>query len=292
MNEDSRIVSFIRDNEIPLLVGPTVVWFLLFLVVPLGIIFVYSFLTYDSFSVIWEFNLDSWRSTLTSDVFVSVFTRSVLLTVATTLLTLVLGFPVAYYLRFYVSEKAGLIIILFLVIPFWTSAVIRTTGWFPILTQNGAINYILGGLGLIDGPLRWLIFSPVSQLLALVQNYIVFMFAPIYIVMFGIDKELLGASATLRGSRLATFRHVVLPLSMPGIVIGVIFVFVLSFGNFIIPQLLSGGSATIPMFIFQNINTGLNYPAASVLSIILLVFELVVIFFLIRVVDISAIAET
>ncbi|WP_255152141.1 ABC transporter permease [Halorarius halobius] len=291
MSEDSRVGGLLRNYEVPLLVGPAALWFLLFLIVPLGIIFVYSFLTYSSFSVVWEFTLSAWTETLTSPVFADVAVRTVLFATATTLLTLLFGYPVAYYLRFYVSQNKGLLLLLFLVIPFWTSAVIRTTGWFPILTQTGAINYFLSGLGLIDEPLRWLMFSPVSQLLAYLQNYIVFMFAPIYVVMYDVDEELLGASATLRASRWETFRHVVVPLSMPGVVIGAIFVFVLSFGNFVIPQLLSGGSATLPMFIFQNITTGLNYPAAAVLSIIMLAFELFVVYLLTRVVDISAIAE-
>jgi len=291
MSEDSRISDFIRKYQTPLLVGPAALWFLLFLIVPLGIIFVYSFLTYSSFSVEWKFTLEAWTGTLTSPVFLDVGVRTILLASVTTVLTLVFGYPVAYFLRFYVSENVGLLLLLFLVIPFWTSAVIRTTGWFPILTQNGAINYVLSGLGFIDEPLRWLMFSPFSQLLATLQNYIVFMFAPIYVVMYDTDEDLLGASATLRASRWETFRHVVIPLSMPGVIIGGIFVFVLSFGNFIIPQLLSGGSATLPMFMYQNITSGLNYPVASVLSIVMLALELFVVYLLTRVVDISAIAE-
>jgi len=279
------------ELEVPLLVGPAVLWFVVFLIAPLVIIGYYSFLTYSTFSVVHEFTLDAWRLTVFTPIVFDVFVRTLFIGVFTTLLTLVVGYPVAYYLRFHVSQKVGLIVLLGLVIPFWTAGVIRVMGWYPILSKTGAINFYLQQFGVIPEPLSWLMFSPVSQVAGYLQNYVVFMFAPIYVVLFEIDEGLLDASETLRGTGWATFRNVVWPLSLPGVVIGSIFVFVLSIGNFIVPQFLSGGKSTIPLLIFQQITTGLNYPAAAALSIVLLLVELFAVYLLTRVVDISEIAE-
>lgn len=284
-------IGSLRDWEVRLLLGPTLIWYVVFLLFPLAIVAYYSFLTYSSFSVVHELTLASWMDTVFTQIVGEVFVRTIFIGVSVTFLTLILGYPVAYYLRFHVDQTRGFIILLALIIPFWTAGVIRVMGWFPILSRTGAINYYLIEAGLISGPLSWLMFSPLSQILGYIQNYIVFMFAPIYVVLFEIDENLLNASATLRADSLATFRHVVWPLSLPGVIIGAIFVFVLSIGNFIVPQFLSGGQSTIPLLIFQEITTGLNYPAASALSIVLLSVEMIAVYLLTRVVDISQIAE-
>ena len=117
------------------------------------------------------------------------------------------------------------------------------------------------------------------------------MAAPIYISLSQIDEDLIAASKTLRGGRFATFRHIVWPLSLPGVVIGTIFVFVLSVGNFTVPQFLSGGEATITTLIYLSVNQGLNYPVASALSIALLVAIFVVVYGLTRIVDITEIGQ-
>lgn len=292
-DETAGLVSQLREQTgVVLLTVPTVLWMLVFLLVPLVIVFVYSFLTYSSFSVLFEFTTEPWVSTLTADTTYEVFARTLVVGVAVTLVTLVFGYPLAYYLRFYTSQNGGILLLLFLVIPFWTSAVIRTIGWIPILGRTGFINQALVMLGVIDTPISWLLFSPFSQLLGYLQNYIVFMAAPIFVSLSRVDEDLLDASETLRGDPIATFRNVTWPLSLPGVAIGIIFVFVLSIGDFTIPQFLSGGDATVSTLIFLRVNNGLNYPAAAALSILLLMVIFVIVFALLRVVDISEIAES
>ncbi len=141
--------------------------------------------------------------------------------------------------------------------------------------------------GLVEEPLAWLLFSPFSMLVGFLQNYVVFMFVPIYVALLDIDEDLLDASETLRGGPWATFRNVTWPLSLPGVVIGSIFVFVLTIGDFIVPQFLSGGRTTVPGLIFLQINQGLNYPNAAALSILLLVIILAIVAALLRLVDIT-----
>lgn len=286
-----RLPSELKLGEVQLLTGPTVIWFTAFLILPLLVILYYSFLTYSSFSVIHELTLTAWTDSVFTETVFDVFVRTLVIGVVVTAITLAFGYPLAYFLRFYTSENGGILLLLFLVIPFWTSGVIRTIGWLPILGKTGVINQLLIMSGLLSGPITWLLYSPFSQIVGYLQNYVVFMAAPIYISLSQIDEGLLEASETLRADPLSTFRNVTWPLSLPGVAIGSIFVFVLSIGNFTVPQFLSGGKSTVSTFIYLSVNSGLNYPAASALSITLLTVIFVVVFLLLRVVDISDIAQ-
>ena len=278
-------------SKIHALVGPTVAWFAVFLLVPLVVILYYSFLTYSSFAVIHEFTLAPYTETVFSGTVLWSFARTLVIGVVVTVITLAFGYPLAYFLRFYTSETIGILLLLFMVIPFWTSEVIRTLGWIPILGRGGVINQTLLLLGVIDSPIGWLLFSPVSQVAGYLQNYVVFMAAPIFISLAQIDEDLLDASETLRGGPAATFRHVTLPLSMPGVTIGCIFTFVLTIGNFSIPTFLSGGTGTISTLIFTSVNRGLNYPDAAAMSIALLAVIFLFVYLMVRYVDITEIAQ-
>lgn len=287
----TRLPNKLELGEIQLLTGPTVVWFVAFLILPLLVILYYSFLTYSSFNVIHEFTLNAWTGSVFTNTVFDVFIRTLIIGVAVTAITLVFGYPLAYFLRFYTSENGGILLLLFLVIPFWTSGVIRTIGWLPILGKTGVINQLLIMSGFIGEPITWLLYSPFSQIVGYLQNYVVFMAAPIYISLSQIDEGLLEASETLRAGPISTFRNVTWPLSLPGVAIGSIFVFVLSIGNFTVPQFLSGGKSTVSTFIYLSVNNGLNYPAAAALSITLLTVIFLVVFLLLRVVDIGDIAQ-
>ena len=289
--DGSALRQWLRDHEIGLLVAPSVVWFLLFLVVPLLVILAYSFFTYSNFSVEYILTVDPWLEGVFTETVFFVFLRTLTIGAVVVAVTLAFGYPLAYYLRFYVSDRGGILLLLFLIIPFWTSAVIRTVAWILILSNSGVINQTLLALNLVNEPVSALLFSPFSQLVGYLQNYVVFMAAPIYISLSQIDEDLIDASKTLRGGRLATFRHVVWPLSLPGVVIGSIFVFVLSVGNFTIPQFLSGGEATITTLIYLSVNQGLNYPQAAALSITLLLVILVIVYAMTRIVDITEIGR-
>ncbi len=295
---DARVVGRISERfdetslgEIHLLTLPTVIWFTVFLIVPLLVVIYYSFLTYTSFAVSYELTLDAWRNILSSGTVQQTFVRTIAVGLAVTFLTLVFAYPIAYYLRFHTSQLFGIILLLFLVIPFWTSDLIRTIGWYPILGRSGLFNLILIGTGVVDQPVRWFIFTVFSQVIGYLQNYLVFMAAPIYISLAQIDEDLLDASETLRGDPVATFRKVTWPLSLPGVAIGCMFTFVLAIGNLIIPQFLSSGESTISILIYSEVQRGLQYPNASALSITLLAVIFVFVFALLRVVDISDIAQ-
>lgn len=294
MSTVGRLLPGDRDlslGEIHLLTGPMVLWFSLFLLLPLVVVFIYSFLTYESFAVIWEFSLQSYTETVLSETVITTTIRTLAIAIVVTAITLVFGYPLAYFLRFQLSENAGILLLLFLVIPFWTSGIVRTLGWLPILTQTGIVNQTLIWMGLIDAPLEWLLYSPVSQALGYLQSYVVFMAAPIYISLSQIDEDLLDASETLRGNHIETFRNVTLPLSLPGVAIGCMFTFVLTIGNFSVPSFLSGGQGTISTLIYDSVNRGLRYPDAAAMSIMLLLIIFGFVYVLLRKVDITEIAQ-
>ena len=282
----------LKPNQTALLVGPTVVWFAAFLILPILFIVYYSFLTYSSFSVLHEFSLNGWQSGVVRADFLSTFVRTLAIAVFVTLLCLVVGYPVAYYLRFHASLKSGILILLFLVIPFWTAEMIRVIAWLPILTQSGFVNIGLQGIGVVDEPVRWLLYSEFSMIVGYLQNYVVFMLAPIYIALAQMDEELLNTSKTLRGNPVETFRQVTWPMSLPGVVIGSIFTFVLCMGNFLIPEYLSGGRGAVSTLIYLAYNTGLNYPVAAARAITLFIVIFVVVYGMTRIVDISEIARS
>lgn len=288
----SFITRHVEHREPYVLITPTVVWFVIFLLIPGLVIVAFSFLSYSNFNVVYEFSLASWTSTVLSTTVIRTFIRTIGIALFITALTLVLAYPIAYFLRFYVSEISGIILLLFLVIPFWTSELIRTLGWYPILGRGGLINWVLLSLGLTNEPIRWLLFSLFSQTLGYLQNLLVFMAAPIYISLAQIDEDLLDASETLRSGPFSTFRRITWPLSLPGVAIGCIFTFVLAVGNFTVPQFLSGGDRTATMLIYEEVTRGLHYPNASAMSVTLLIVIFGFVYVLLRFVDITDIAQS
>ena len=288
-----RLPARIRESNglAYLMVAPATLWYVAFLLLPLAVIVVYSFYTYVGFAVEETLTLATWTGVVLTSETADVFVRTLTIGLGVTALTLVAGYPLAYYLRFYASQNGGLVLLLFLIIPFWTAGLVRTAAWIPLLGRQGVVNVLLLWIGVVDQPLSWLLYSPFSQVVGYLQSYLVFMAAPIYISMAGIDDNLLDASETLRGDPLRTFRRVTWPLSLPGVAIGAIFVFVLSIGDFLVPQFLSGGQSTVTVLIY-NYNNSLNTPAAAALSLALLAIILVCVFAMLRVVDISDIIRS
>ena len=280
-----------RVNETQILLAPTLAWFAVFLIGPLAVIVVYSFLTYQSFDVVWDFTTAPYMDAVFTSSTLSVFVQTMAKAFATTVLALILAYPVAYYLRFHMSQNAGIFFLTFMVIVFYTSLVIRAVAWFAVLGRLGVVNQTLIAVGVIEEPLSWLLFSPFAEIVAFLENLIVFMIAAIYISLSRIDEDLLDASETLRGNPIQTFRHVVWPLSLPGVAIGSIFVFVVAAGDFLIPQILGGGEASVTSVIFSWISPSLNYPRAAAVSIVLLITIFAPVYVLLQVVDITEISD-
>ncbi len=203
------------------------------------------------------------------------------------LITLVLGFAIAYFLAFHVrSLTMQIVLFLICTIPFWTSNVIRMISWIPLLGRNGLVNQALVGSGLARQPVEWLLFSDFAVILAFVHLYTLFMIVPIFNSMMRIDRSLLEAAYDGGASGWQTLTNVVIPLTKPGIVIGSIFVLTIVMGDFVTVGVMGGQQIAS---VGKMINTqmgNLQFPPAAAHAVVLLASVLVLIWGLTRLVDV------
>jgi len=270
-----------------LMAAPLAVILGVFLVLPIVMITVVSFWGATEFSIYPAFEFDNYAFLFGSDVTYRVFFNTFKYAVITWVLTLLIGFTVAYFLAFHVRSLTWQIALFLLcTIPFWTSNIIRMISWIPFLGREGLANSALLSWGVIDEPLEWLLFSDFSVILAFVHLYTLFMVVPIFNTMMRIDKSLVEAAADAGASGWQTLWHVIVPLTKPGIMIGTIFVVTLVMGDFITVRFMSGSqSANVGRLISNDIAL-LQYPSASATAVILLITVLMVIGILLRFVDI------
>jgi spermidine/putrescine transport system permease protein len=207
-----------------LLASPTAIWLLLFLVIPMILVLIYSFLSHGSGGIIIPtFTLENYARFFTRHVYSQILLRSFLIGLETTAFALLVSYPTAYYLA---NRRSGSGFLIFLImIPFWTSYLIRIYSWMLILMEQGVLNYFLLKLGLVEEPAR-LLFTPFAVVIGMTYSALPFMILPIYAVLRGIDKNLVEAAKTLGANSWQAFLEVTLPLSMPGVVSGSIIVFI------------------------------------------------------------------
>jgi len=258
-----------------------------FLLLPLAALLVVSFCDYDSVRIIPSFVLDNYRAALFSAVTWRTYLNTARYAALTWAITLLIGFPVAYFLAFHVRSRA-IQTVLFLVcaVPFLTSNIIRMISWIPFLGRNGLVNGLLLGLGAIDAPLEFLLYSDFSIVLAFVHLYALFMVTPIFNAMARMDRRLIEAAVDAGAGPWQVVREVVIPLSKPGIAIGSIFVATLVMGDFVTVQVMGGGQrASVGLMIYNQIAL-LQYPAACANAVVLLLLVLLTVGAIMRAVDI------
>ncbi|TRW95163.1 ABC transporter permease [Paracoccus sp. M683] len=227
------------------LIAPPFFYALLVLAAPLFTIVTYSFLTDGYLEVVRDFTLDNYRHVFTDPIVRSVMMRSLGVSMMVTLVTVLLAFPVAYYVSLVVRPERKALWLFLITIPFWTSYLIRVFLWKVILGYNGVINSSLTGLGLIDEPLTFILYNVNSIVLTLAHAYAPFAILPIFVALEKIDRSLLEAGRDLGESRLMTFWRVTLPLAMPGVIAAVLIVFIPTIGDYVTPTVIGGGK--IPM---------------------------------------------
>jgi len=268
-------------------VAPLSAVFALFLVVPIATLIVVSFFDYDSVRVIPAFVWTNYGDVLFSGTTWRTYLSTVRFALIAWVLTLTIGFWLAYFLAFCV-RSATMQTILFLVctIPFWTSNIIRMISWVPFLGRNGLLNRALMSLGLIDHPLEFLLFSDFAVVLVYVHLLTLFMVTPIFNSMMRIDRRLIEAAVDGGAGFWQVLTNVIVPLCKPGILIGSIFVVTLVMGDFVTVRLMSGGqSASVGLMIANQIAL-LQYPAAAANAVVLLLIVLFMVGAMLRVVDI------
>ncbi len=269
------------------LVTPQTLVFLLFLIFPIVMITVVSFWQFNGYAMVPDFTWDNYGIIFSSGVAWRTYLNTFKYVVLVWFFALMLSFPVAYFLAFYV-ESLRWKVILFLVctVPFWTSNIIRNISWVPLLGREGLVNQVLQGVGFIQEPLDFLLYSDFAIVLGLVHLYTFFMIAPIFNSLMRIDQDLMTAARDMGASGFQILREVILPLAAPGIAIGSIFVVTLVMGEFLTVRLMGGGqSASVGKLISTQIGS-LQYPLAAANAVLLLMVTLVMVTGILRVVDI------
>lgn len=216
---------------------PYIVWAALMLVLPMGLIALYSFMDQGNSIVTFSFTLEHYIKFFTDPDFLLILWRSLVIAVKTTIVCLFLGYPVAYFIA-RSKEKTQNILILCITIPMWINMLVRTYAWISLLSEGGLIQKVFGFLGLGD---MELLYTEGAVLLGMVYNFLPFMILQIQTSLSKMDNSLLEASADLGASPMQTFRRVTLPLSLPGVINGITLVFLPAVSSFFIPKLLGGG---------------------------------------------------
>jgi putative spermidine/putrescine transport system permease protein len=263
---------------------PGLAWLLFYLVAPVVMIVLVSFWqTSTSAFDPWHWTLGNYRTLFQSGVYWTQLRQSFLNSLIVVASCLVLGFPVAYFLALHV-RNLRLQIALFIVAlaPFWTSYLIRAVAWIPMMGRQGAINTILLKLGLIHEPLDFLLFSNFAVNVAMIQLYILFMITPLFFMLAQLDRSSLEAARDLGANWFQTFREVVLPQSMPGIVIGSIFVFVLTMGEYGTVRIIGGGQVSSVGIVVNNNVGGVQYPLAAASALVLVLAMMLGVFVFLR----------
>ena len=257
--------------NIQLQILPLLLVLVLFLVAPVAIILAVSFWDYTEFSLIPDFVLTNYIEIFESGVTYSTYLNTFKFAFLGWFFTVVIGFKLAYFLAFHVRTlRWQIILFLICTIPFWTSNIIRMIAWIPVLGRNGLVNSLLLELGVIGEPLEWLLYSDFAVILAFVHLYTLFMLVPIFNSMMRIDKSIIEAARDMGASSLQILINVIIPLCLPGIAIGTIFVVSLIMGDFITVQAMSGGQSASVGLAMNNKRALLQYPAAAADAIILL----------------------
>lgn len=216
---------------------PYIVWAVLMLVLPMGLIAVYSVMKQGNSIVTFSFTLEHYVKFFTDPDFLLILWRSLLIAIKTTIICLLIGYPVAYFIA-RSKEKIQNILILCITIPMWINMLVRTYAWIGLLSEGGFIQQILGFIGLGD---KELLYTEGAVLLGMVYNFLPFMILQIQTSLSKMDNSLLEASSDLGATPVQTFRRVTLPLSIPGVINGITLVFLPAVSSFFIPKLLGGG---------------------------------------------------
>ncbi|WP_432454361.1 MULTISPECIES: ABC transporter permease [unclassified Agarivorans] len=282
---------FIRARQRLMLAGllaPTTLFLGIFFLIPLGIMLLYSFLEPGLYGgVEWNFyhwnygRVFGWADGVYEEfdsVYLEILLRSIGLASATVICTLVICYPVAFWVATLTAKQKSFFIFL-ITLPFFASMVVRLYAWVLILRNSGFANQFLQAAGIITEPLN-LMFSGTAVIIGMVYIFIPFMFLPIYSSVEKLDMSLLQASQDLGATPFTTFRRVVLPMTIPGIVAGSILVFIPSLGNFVVPDLLGGAKVMmIGNMVEQQFLYARNWPFGATLSMVIIFLMLAILSF-------------
>ena len=259
---------------------PAVLWVTTFLLIPYALMFCYSFWSISPAQVIvhmWD--LANYKTLLQVDVYWQTLLRSMWIAARVMMFSLLLGYPLAYFLSFFAGKRKDLIYQL-VIIPLWVSYLVRAYAWKTILGSDGVLNTLLQYVHLTRHPLEFLLYSPFAVVLTLTHIYTPFTILPIYAALEHIPRSLVEASHDLGATPAYTFWKVIFPLSIPGVLAGATFAFVLSLGDFLAPLLLGGPSGImISNVVVSLFGAAYNWPLGAAISLCMLVLVVGLLFF-------------
>jgi spermidine/putrescine transport system permease protein len=246
---------------------PPLLWVTIFLLIPYAILFCYSFWSVSSMQVILHaWTLQNYVQLVRSPIYLQVLFRSMRIAASVTLCALLLGYPLAYYLSFHAAKRKDLLYQL-VIIPLWASYLVRGYAWKTILGSDGVLNGLLQYLHITNRPMEFLLYSPFAVIITLTHIYTPFTLLPIYASLEHIPRNLVEASHDLGASPWSTFRRVILPLSLPGLLAGATFAFVLTLGDFLAPLLVGGPSGImISNIVVSLFGAAYNWPLGAAIS--------------------------
>jgi spermidine/putrescine transport system permease protein len=250
---------------------PPLLWVAVFLLGPYALLLCYSFWSVSpSQTIVHAWSLDNYRRLFHVNVYLQTLFRSMWIAARVMMFSLLLGYPLAYYLSFHAGKRKDLFYQL-VIIPLWVSYLVRAYAWKTILGSDGVLNTLLQYVHLTKHPLEFLLYSPFAVVLTLTHIYTPFAVLPIYAALEHIPRNLVEASHDLGASPLQTFWRVILPLSIPGVLAGATFAFVLSLGDFLAPLLLGGPSGImISNIVVSLFGAAYNWPLGAAISLCML----------------------
>ncbi len=249
------------------MVYPYLIWACIFIVIPMIMIALYAFTVKGNSVMTFKFTLDNFKEFFADAIYFNVFKRSVYIAVITTVLCIIIGYPIAYITANMAGERNKMTMVLLITIPTWINMLVRTYAWLGILQDNGLVNTILQALGF--SPIK-LIHTDFAVIFGMVYNFIPFMIIQIYTSLTKMDKSYLEAAEDLGANKAQSFLRITLPLSLPGIISGITLVFLPAVSSFFIPKLLGGGQyVLIGNVIEDKFLTAGNWNFGSAISMLM-----------------------
>jgi len=257
---------------------PPVLWVGLFLLLPYALMLVHSFWMVRDGVIVHQWNFRNYSKLFENPLYLDVLFRTMRIAASVTLLSLLLGYPLAYYMSFHAGKRKDLLYQL-VIVPLWVSYLVRGYAWKTILGSEGVLNGFLQYIHVTREPVSFFLYSPFAVVLMLTHIYTPFVFLPLYASLEHIPRNLVEASQDLGAGSLATFTRVILPLSLPGLLAGATFAFVLTLGDFLAPQLVGGPSSIMIANIVQSLfGTAYDWPLGAAISVCILLLTVSLLF--------------
>ena len=257
-----------ESAQVLFLISPTLGFALLLLAVPLIMVVALSFWTQDYLTLDRTFTTANYQTAWTEPMYQYLMARSLKISIFVTAVTVLVAYPVAYFISFHVAPKRKAMWIFLITIPFWTSYLMRIFLWKVILGYNGVINGTLTGFGIIDEPLSFILYNQNAVVITLAHAWIPFAILPIFVALERVDRSLIEAAEDLGDSGIRRFFRVTLPLSMPGVIAATIIVFIPTIGDYVTPRLVGGPNGLmISNMIELQFKKANNAPLGAALAI-------------------------